>query len=224
MDCAGTPRLDDGSRNGTERRRSAARIRRADNHRYPWPVGRLRSGFHRRQHPGYREVLHDRTGHGLPRTWQRTVRCRRSRATEEWPASLGSATSTAMARPTSRSVGPEDVMACSSEMGVMFGNGNGKFQAYRAVGQLPWETNPAVGDFDGDGRSDLGGAGLYHCGETNITWHRLPLGAGRRRFRPDGMGDGPRAHAHQSCAVRRGRHRRREAGSGVERNHRASSS
>ena len=64
--------------------------------------------------------------------------------------------------------GPEDVMGCSSEMGVMFGNGNGAFQTYRAVGTLPWETNPAVGDFDGDGRSDLAGAGLYHCGESDV--------------------------------------------------------
>ena len=87
--------------------------------------------------------------------------------------------------------GPEDVMACSSEMGVMFGNGNGTFQAYRAVGQLPWETNPAVGDFDGDGRSDLAGAGLYHCGETNIKlgivflWGRADGGFDRTEWETD---------------------------------------
>ena len=86
----------------------------------------------------------------------------------------------------------------------MFGNGNGKFQAYRAVGQLPWETNPAVGDFDGDGRSDLAGAGCITAAWTNIKlgivflWGRADGGV-----RPDGMGDGPRAHAHQSRAVRR---------------------
>ena len=33
-------------------------------------------------------------------------------------------------------------------------------RAYRIVGTLPYETNPAVGDFDADGRSDLAGSGL----------------------------------------------------------------
>ncbi len=44
---------------------------------------------------------------------------------------------------------------------VAFGNGDGTFQVSQHVGALPYETVPAVGDFDGDGRLDVIGAGCW---------------------------------------------------------------
>ena len=54
-----------------------------------------------------------------------------------------------------------DVVSGTSPVGVLFGNGNGTFQPYRGVGSLPYDTVASVGDFDGDGKSDLVGSGSW---------------------------------------------------------------
>ena len=52
-----------------------------------------------------------------------------------------------------------DVLGGITVVGVMFGNGNGSFQPYRTVGTMPYEVGPSVGDFDGDGKTDMAGVG-----------------------------------------------------------------
>jgi hypothetical protein len=54
-----------------------------------------------------------------------------------------------------------DEIGGSTPIGVMFGNGNGTFQSYRIVGSLPVGAAMTIADLDGDGRSDIFGAGWW---------------------------------------------------------------
>ena len=57
-------------------------------------------------------------------------------------------------------MGLADIISGTTDVLVIFGNGNGTFEPYRVVGTLPYETNPAVGDFDADGTECYRGFGL----------------------------------------------------------------
>ena len=74
--CTGTLRLDGADRDGTGRRRSAARLWRTGDHEHPGPLGCTRGGFQQGQHSGHRDAHHGGPGHGLPRPRRRAVRFR----------------------------------------------------------------------------------------------------------------------------------------------------
>ena len=85
----------------------------------------------------------------------------------------------------------EDFGSGQNPVGVILGTGAGTFEPYKAAGSLPSMSVTSVGDFDGDGRSDIAGSGCWialfeteqHCAVV-FLWGRADGNVDRTEFKP----------------------------------------